>query len=195
MKRYAGLAISMVASGGGMGRAGRAVRHPSAEVRHARRRHVLGLHHAGCGAITASSSRMAATSSSSTAAAARRSATSRTSQGAHEVAVADRLGKGFATSGNSNSVVVFDAQTLKATGTIAVGTRPDGIVYDPVSRRVFTFNARQQGRDRHRRRLRHRRRHRPARRQAGIRGRATARGTSSTTSRTRPRSSRSTPRR
>ncbi len=61
--------------------------------------------------------------------------------GAHEVAVADALGKGFATSGTDNAVVVFDPRTLKTTGKIAVGTRPDGILYDPVSRRVFTFNA------------------------------------------------------
>jgi YVTN family beta-propeller protein len=60
-------------------------------------------------------------------------------QGAHEVAVG--LGKGFATSGGSNSVVVFDAETLKTTGTIAVGTKPDGALFDPFSRRVFTFNA------------------------------------------------------
>lgn len=59
--------------------------------------------------------------------------------GAHQVAIG--LGKGFATSGMTNSVVVFDAKTLKVTGTIAVGTKPDGAVYDPVTRRVFTFNA------------------------------------------------------
>jgi YVTN family beta-propeller protein len=59
----------------------------------------------------------------------------------HGVAVADKLGKGFITSGANNSVVVFDPKTLKTTGTIAVGTRPDGIVYDPHSRRIFTFNA------------------------------------------------------
>src|SRR5262249_29250266 len=61
--------------------------------------------------------------------------------GAHEVAIAGRFNKGFATSGTSNSVVVFDAKTLAVTGKIAVGARPDGILYDPVSRRVFTFNA------------------------------------------------------
>jgi YVTN family beta-propeller protein len=59
--------------------------------------------------------------------------------GAHQVAIAP--GKGFATSGTSNSVIAFDPKTLTATGTIAVGTRPDGIVYDPASGRVFTFNA------------------------------------------------------
>jgi YVTN family beta-propeller protein len=59
----------------------------------------------------------------------------------HDVAVADKLGKGFITSGASNSAVVFDPKTLKVMGTIAVGTRPDAAVYDPFSRRVFTFNA------------------------------------------------------
>jgi len=59
--------------------------------------------------------------------------------GAHQVAIG--LGKGFATSGATNTVVVFDAKTLAVTGTIAVGTRPDGAVYDPVSKRAFTFNA------------------------------------------------------
>jgi len=59
----------------------------------------------------------------------------------HGVAVADKLGKGFITSGANNTVVVFDPKTLKPTGTIAVGTRPDGILFDAHSRRVFTFNA------------------------------------------------------
>jgi DNA-binding beta-propeller fold protein YncE len=59
----------------------------------------------------------------------------------HGVAVADKLGKGFITSGANNTVIAFDPVTLKSTGTIAVGTRPDAIVYDPFTRRVFTFNA------------------------------------------------------
>jgi YVTN family beta-propeller protein len=59
--------------------------------------------------------------------------------GAHQVAIAPA--KGFATSGTTNAVVVFDPKTLKVTGTIAVGTRPDGIVYDAKTHRVFTFNA------------------------------------------------------
>jgi YVTN family beta-propeller protein len=59
--------------------------------------------------------------------------------GAHQVAIG--LGKGFATSGTTNSVVVFDPSTLKVSGTIAVGMHPDGMIFDPFSRRVFTFNA------------------------------------------------------
>lgn len=59
--------------------------------------------------------------------------------GAHQVAIG--LGRGFATSGTTNSVVEFDPVTLKVLGTIAVGTRPDGTIYDPITHRVFTFNA------------------------------------------------------
>ena len=59
--------------------------------------------------------------------------------GAHQVAIG--LGRGFATSGTTNSVIEFDAVTLKVLGTIAVGTRPDGTIYDPITHRVFTFNA------------------------------------------------------
>lgn len=61
--------------------------------------------------------------------------------GVHGVAVADGFAKGFITAGGSNAVVVFDPKTLKTTGTIAVGTRPDAILFDARSRRVFTFNA------------------------------------------------------
>jgi YVTN family beta-propeller protein len=60
-------------------------------------------------------------------------------QGAHQVAVG--LGRGFASAGNANSVVVFDAETLKTTGTIPVGAKPDGVLFDPASGRVFVFNA------------------------------------------------------
>jgi YVTN family beta-propeller protein len=61
--------------------------------------------------------------------------------GAHQAAIANKFGKGFATSGGNNNVVVFDPKTLKTTGAIAVGSKPDGALYDPVSHRVFTFNA------------------------------------------------------
>jgi len=59
--------------------------------------------------------------------------------GVHEVALTPD--RGFITAGGSDSVVTFDPATLKATGTVAVGKRPDGILYDETSDRVFTFNA------------------------------------------------------
>ena len=36
---------------------------------------------------------------------------------------------------------MFDLATLKVTGKIAVGKGPDAILYEPFTKRVFTFNA------------------------------------------------------
>lgn len=61
--------------------------------------------------------------------------------GGHGVALAKDAGRGFATSGKTGSVLAFDLATLQATGTpIAVGNKPDAIVYDPASKHVFAFN-------------------------------------------------------
>jgi len=59
--------------------------------------------------------------------------------GVHGVAIAGD--KGFITAGGNNSAIVFDATTLKTTGSIKVGVRPDAILYDATAKRVFTFNA------------------------------------------------------
>jgi DNA-binding beta-propeller fold protein YncE len=61
--------------------------------------------------------------------------------GVHGVALAAELGKGFTSNGGDNTVTVFDLKTLKEEGRVAVGTRPDAILFDPATRRVFTFNA------------------------------------------------------
>src|ERR1700674_1028776 len=61
-------------------------------------------------------------------------------QGAHGVALADRTGHGFATSGNDQSVVMFDLKTFKELARIPAAEDADAIIYDPVSNRVFTFN-------------------------------------------------------
>lgn len=61
--------------------------------------------------------------------------------GVHGIALADDLQRGFISNGRADTVTVFDPATLKVEQTIAVGAKdPDGIVYDPYSRRVFTFN-------------------------------------------------------
>ena len=39
-----------------------------------------------------------------------------------------------------DSVIVFDCNTLQVLKKIKVGQNPDAIIYDPVSKRVFTFN-------------------------------------------------------
>jgi hypothetical protein len=61
-------------------------------------------------------------------------------QGAHGTAVAEASGHGFATSGNDQSVVMFDLKTFKTLGRIPAAEDADAIVYDSVSNRVFTFN-------------------------------------------------------
>jgi YVTN family beta-propeller protein len=61
--------------------------------------------------------------------------------GVHGITLADDLHKGFISNGHANTVTVFDPATLKVEQTVDVGAKdPDGIVYDPYSHRVFTFN-------------------------------------------------------
>jgi len=62
--------------------------------------------------------------------------------GVHGVAVADDLGRGFASDGGDNDVTVFDIKTLKVITKVKTGQNPDSIIYEPVSHRVFTFNGR-----------------------------------------------------
>jgi DNA-binding beta-propeller fold protein YncE len=61
-------------------------------------------------------------------------------QGAHGTAVAQATGHGFATSGNDQSVLMFDLKTFKVLGRIPAAEDADAIIYDNTSNRVFTFN-------------------------------------------------------
>lgn len=61
--------------------------------------------------------------------------------GVHGVAVAQELGLGFTSNGRTDSVTVFDLNTLAVVDTVKVtGKNPDAILYEPLSRRVLTFN-------------------------------------------------------
>ena len=60
--------------------------------------------------------------------------------GAHGTAIAEASGHGFATSGNDQSVVMFDLATYKTLARIPAAEDADAIIYDPASNRVFTFN-------------------------------------------------------
>ena len=61
--------------------------------------------------------------------------------GVHGIALADALHRGFISNGRADTVTVFDPSTLKTLQTAAVhGHDPDAILYDPYSKRVFTFN-------------------------------------------------------
>jgi len=61
-------------------------------------------------------------------------------QGVHGIAIAGDLGRGFTSNGRANTVTIFDLKTLKTLGTVNTGQNPDAIVYDPVTKRVFTMN-------------------------------------------------------
>ena len=66
-------------------------------------------------------------------------------QGVHGIALAPDLGRGFTSNGREGTVTIFDLQTLKPIGEkVKVGENPDAILYDPASKRVFTFNGRSQ---------------------------------------------------
>ncbi|MGA9526499.1 MAG: YncE family protein [Terriglobales bacterium] len=60
--------------------------------------------------------------------------------GVHGIALAHDLGRGFTSNGREDSVSVFNLKTLAVEKKIKVGSGPDAILYDPYSKRVFTFN-------------------------------------------------------
>jgi YVTN family beta-propeller protein len=60
--------------------------------------------------------------------------------GVHGVAIAASFKHGFTSNGRENKVSMFDPSTLKVIKKIDVGKGPDGIYYDPRSKRVFTNN-------------------------------------------------------
>jgi DNA-binding beta-propeller fold protein YncE len=64
--------------------------------------------------------------------------------GVHGVALAPEFGRGFTSNGREDMVSVFDLKSLAVQKKIKVGERPDAILYDPFSKRVFTFNAKSQ---------------------------------------------------
>jgi len=60
--------------------------------------------------------------------------------GAHGTAIAASSGHGFATSGNDQSIVMFDLQTFKELARIPAAEDADAILYDTPSNRVFSLN-------------------------------------------------------
>ncbi|MCO5934936.1 YncE family protein [Mucilaginibacter sp. RB4R14] len=61
-------------------------------------------------------------------------------QGVHGIAIANDLNRGFISDGKANAIIAFDINTLKIIKTIPVtGKNPDGIIYDPFSKKIFAF--------------------------------------------------------
>jgi YVTN family beta-propeller protein len=62
-------------------------------------------------------------------------------QGVHCIDIAPRLGRGFVSDGEASTVTFFNRSTLRVTDVVkTTGQGPDALVYDPATRRVFTFN-------------------------------------------------------
>ena len=60
--------------------------------------------------------------------------------GVHGIAIAADLGRGFVSDGQSSMVTIFDLKTLKTIAEVPTGKKPDAIIYDPATSRVFAFN-------------------------------------------------------
>ena len=60
--------------------------------------------------------------------------------GVHGIAVAAEIGRGFVSDGQSSTVTIFDLKTLKTIAEVPTGKKPDAIIYDPATSRVFAFN-------------------------------------------------------
>jgi DNA-binding beta-propeller fold protein YncE len=61
-------------------------------------------------------------------------------QGVHGIAIAADMNKGFVSEGQSNAVKIFDLTTLKTIADVPTGKKPDAIIYDAATMRVFAFN-------------------------------------------------------
>lgn len=62
--------------------------------------------------------------------------------GVHGIALDPALREGYVSCGRDNTVVVFNLDTLATKEVVKVGQNPDAILFDPNSKRVFTFNGR-----------------------------------------------------
>lgn len=62
--------------------------------------------------------------------------------GAHAIALAPDLNRGFITDGQTNDVTIFNLTTLKAIGVAPTAAEPYAIAYDPATKRIFTMNRR-----------------------------------------------------
>ena len=62
--------------------------------------------------------------------------------GVHGIALDTELDRGFVSNGREGTVTIFDLKTLKVLSKVKAGENPDAILYDPATKRVFTFNGR-----------------------------------------------------
>ncbi|MGA7921608.1 MAG: DUF5074 domain-containing protein [Candidatus Acidiferrales bacterium] len=61
-------------------------------------------------------------------------------QGVHGIALVPELGRGFISAGKADCVIVFDLKTLRVISQVKTGKKPDAIIFDPATNRVFAMN-------------------------------------------------------
>ncbi|MGB8494091.1 MAG: hypothetical protein WCE53_06815 [Candidatus Acidiferrum sp.] len=61
-------------------------------------------------------------------------------QRAHGIAFANEFNKGFTTDGHNGDSTIFDLTSLKVLDKVKTDKDSDAVIYDPFSKRVFTFN-------------------------------------------------------
>jgi DNA-binding beta-propeller fold protein YncE len=60
--------------------------------------------------------------------------------GVHGIALAPELSRGFVTAGKGDFVLIFDLKTLQTISKVNTGRKPDAVVFDPATNRVFVMN-------------------------------------------------------
>src|SRR4029077_726189 len=60
--------------------------------------------------------------------------------GVHGIAIASEAGRGYISAGKADAAIVFDLKTFKPLGEIKVGKKPDAIIYEPLTKRIYVMN-------------------------------------------------------
>lgn len=60
--------------------------------------------------------------------------------GVHGIVAVPKVGRGYISCGRTNSVSIFNLATLAVLGTLPTDAKPDALLYDAFSDRVFVFN-------------------------------------------------------
>jgi DNA-binding beta-propeller fold protein YncE len=60
--------------------------------------------------------------------------------GVHGIAIAPEAGRGYISAGKADAVIAFDLKTLQTLEQIKVGKKPDAIIYEPLTRRIYVMN-------------------------------------------------------
>jgi YVTN family beta-propeller protein len=60
--------------------------------------------------------------------------------GVHGIAVTSDADRGYISAGKADAAIAFDLKTLKTIEQIKVGKKPDAIIYEPLTKRVYVMN-------------------------------------------------------